>query len=129
MVNPRGVDIKEREQVTGLRVVVGQANGAIRGVITQPAGFELPATARIQLVVRRTEDAVPAAYGTPVEPDSRGHFRVDGLLPGSYEIAVNVFISSSARQSSIPPIRQTVVVTNGAVADVTITLPMPKPAQ
>jgi len=129
MVNPRGVHIKEREQVSGLRVVVGQANGAIRGVVTQAAGFELPVTARIQLIVRRTEDAVPGAYGTPVEPDSRGHFRLDGLLPGSYEIAVNVFMNISARQSSIPPTRQTVVVTNGAVTDVTITLPMPKPAQ
>jgi len=129
MVNPRGVDIKEREQVTGVRVVVGQGNGAIRGEIRQPAGLELPVTARIQLIIRRTEDAVPGGYGTPVDPDSRGHFRVDGLLPGSYEIAVTVYIGASARQPSIPTTRQTVVVTSGAVTDVTITLPMPKPAQ
>ena len=55
ILQPGGVEIKEREQVTGLRVVVGNANGAIRGVITLPTGFELPATARFLLVVRKTE--------------------------------------------------------------------------
>jgi hypothetical protein len=130
MVYSRGVEIREREQVTGLRVVVGYANGAISGVIRPPTGMELPATARIQLVVRRTEDAVPGGYGTPVNPDSRGHFRVDGLLAGTYEIAVSVFMNASATPPlNIPPTRQTVVVTSGTVAEVTITLQIPKPAQ
>ena len=129
MVYPRGVEIKEREQVTGLRVVVGHANGAIRGVIRLATGLELPATARLRVVVRRTEDLIPGSYGTPVEADARGHFRVEGLIPGTYEITVSVFMNAPpAQPPSIPPARQTVVVTNGAVADVTITLQMPKPA-
>ena len=59
IVYPRGVEIKEREQVTGLRVVVGHANGAIRGVIRLPTGLELPATARLRVGIRRTEDLMP----------------------------------------------------------------------
>jgi hypothetical protein len=124
---PRGVEITEREQVTGLRVVVVQANGAIRGVIRVPTGLALPAAARLRVIFRRTED--PGSYVAPVEADARGHFRAEGLIPGTYEIAVIVSIDTpSAQRPRIPPTRQTVVVTSGAAADVTITLEMPKPA-
>lgn len=129
MVYPRVMEIKEREQVAGLRVVVGYGNGAIRGVIRLPDGLELPATTRVQVAVRRTEDVIPGYYGNPVEADSRGRFRIDGLISGTYEIVVNVFKSPPGQPSSIPPTRQSVVVTNGAVADVTITLQIPKPAR
>jgi Carboxypeptidase regulatory-like domain len=129
IVYSRGVDIKEREQVTRLRVVVGYANGAIRGVIRLPTGFELPAPARLRVSVRRTEDS-PSPYVSPVEADARGHFSFEGLIPGTYEIAVSVLMNAPPAQlRNIPPARQTVVVTNGAVADVTITLQMPKPPQ
>ncbi len=125
---PRGVEIKEREHVTGLRVVVGQATGSIRGVIRVPGGLELPANSRLQAVVRKTQDGTAAFYGTPVDVDARNHFRVDGLTPGTYEILVSVLTTATPDQRPIiPPARQTVVVTNGAVADVTITFQMPQP--
>ena len=128
IVYPRGVEMKEREQVTGLRVVVGLANGAIRGVIKPASGSELPAASRLDVVVKRT-DAFTDSYGLPVVADARGHFRVDGLVPGNYEIAVSVFMTAPpSQQPKIPPTRQTVIVTNGAETDVTITLQMPKPA-
>ena len=124
---PRGVEIKEREQVTGLRVVVGQANGLIRGVIKLATGLELPVTARLHVMVSRNEDLSPRSY-TPVGVDTRGQFRVESLLPGTYELVASVAMNASpAEQRSIPPVKQTVVVTGGAVTDVTITLQMPKP--
>ena len=131
MVDPRGVEIKEREQITGMRVVVGHANGAIRGVIKQPSGVELPAGTRLQVVVTRMEDVTRRAYANPVEADARGNFRFDGLVQGTYEIAVSVFMNTpGAQQRRIPTTKQTVVVTNGAVVDdVTITLQIPRPAQ
>jgi protocatechuate 3,4-dioxygenase beta subunit len=129
MAYPRGVEIKEHEQITGLRVVVGHANGAIRGVIRVPTGLDLPSAARLRVVVRNTEDLTPGSYGTPVEADARGHFRVDSLIPGTYEISVSVLRNPPpAQQSIFPPTRQTVVVTNGTVAEVTITVQMPKTA-
>ena len=128
VIYPRGVEIKEREQVTGLRVVVGYANAAIRGTIKLPTGLELPAPPRLRVTFRRTEDLVPGPSVRPVEADARGNFRVDNLIPGTYEIVVSVFMSATpAQPQRIPPARQTVVVTNGAVADVTITLQMPVP--
>ena len=120
-VIPGGVEITEHEQITGLRIVVGQANGAIRGVVKLPTGFE-PATTRLGIIVIRT-DLNPGRYGTPVEMDSRGQFRIEGLAPATYEVVVNVL---GPRNIPIPPAKQTVEVTSGAVADVTITLQIPK---
>lgn len=125
---PRGVEIREREQVTGLRVVVAHGSGAIRGLIRPPSGLELPSTARISVNVRRTEDPTSYLYSSPVEADARGQFRFDGLVSGTYEIFVMVFMNPTPGQPSIPPARQTVLVTNGAVVDVVITLQMPKSA-
>lgn len=128
VIYPRGVEIKEREQITGLRVVVGYANASIRGTIKLPTGLELPARPRLRVFVRRTDEQVPNSYIAPVEADTRGNFRFDNLIPGTYDIVVNVLISATpAQPQRIPPARQTVVVTNGAVADVTITLQMPVP--
>ena len=127
MVYPRGVEIKAHEHVSGLRVVFAHANGSIRGTVTPPAGIELPASVRIHIAVRRIEDPTP--YGSPVEADTRGRFSVDGLVAGTYEISVRVFMSGPAAQPlNIPVARQTVVVTHGAVADVTIALQAPKAA-
>ena len=125
----RDMEIKEHEQITGLRVIVGHANGAISGVIRPPDGFELPATSRLRVVVRRTEDVVLGTSIAPVDADARGHFRVDGLIPGTYEMLVGVFLSTPpTRSPSLSPTRQTVVVTSGAVTDVEVTLQMPKPS-
>jgi hypothetical protein len=125
----RDMEIKEHEQITGLRVIVGHANGAISGVIKLPPDFELPPTGRLRIVVRRTEDLVLGSYIAPVDADARGHFRVDGLIPGTYEMLVGVFVTPPpSRSPSMPPTRQSVVVTGIAVTDVEITLQVPKPS-
>ena len=64
VVYPGSIEIKEREQITGLRVVVSQANGKIRGLLKLPDGLELPATARLLVSIRRTED--PTVNNSPV---------------------------------------------------------------
>ena len=118
-----GIEIKEREQITGLRVVVSQANGTIRGVLKLPEGVALPAPARLAVYVRRIED--PTAFISPVEADSRGQFLVEDLVAGTYEFDIAV-VGVRDQRPRIPRPVQTVVVTNGAIADVTITLQLPK---
>ena len=82
-----------------------------------------------QVLKRRIEDPNPR-YTNPIDADVRGNFRFDGLIPGTYEVVVQVFMKAPpAQQPRMPQARETVVVINGVVADVTITLQMPKPAQ
>ena len=126
MVHSGGLEVREREQVNNVRVVVGHANGTISGVITLSA--ELPPATRFNVLFRKTDNPTPGIDGTPVEVDTRGHFRIGGLLPGPYEIVVYVFNAGpTAQPPNTPPARRTVVVTNGTVTEVNITLQIPKP--
>src|SRR6185503_2343205 len=88
VVYPGGIEVKEREQVIGLRVIVSQANGKIRGQLKLPEGVELPATGRLRVWVRRTED--PTAFNSAVEANAQGQFLLDDLVPGTYEFNVDV---------------------------------------
>jgi hypothetical protein len=118
------IEIKEREQITGLRVVVSQANGTIRGVLKLPEGVALPPQTRLVVYVRRIEDSnFPSP---PVEADARGVFVIENLYAGTYEFIVSVVGAPADQQLRISRPTQTVVVTNGAIADVTITLQLLK---
>jgi uncharacterized surface anchored protein len=126
VVYPGDIEIKEREQITNLRVVVTQANGKIRGSLRLPDGVELPATARFRVSTRRIED--PALNNSIVQADARGQFVVDNLIPGTYEFNVSVVGLPRDQLPRLARPTQTVVVTNGAIADVTIALQMQQPA-
>ncbi len=124
IVYPRGIDIKEREQITGLRVVYSYANGKIRGVLKVPEGLELPPPARVIVLVMKTEE--PTFYNWVAEVDARGHFLAEGLAPGTYELNAAIAGIPGDRRPRILRPAQTVVVTNSAIADVTLTVQMPK---
>jgi uncharacterized protein (DUF2141 family) len=123
IVYRNGIEIKERDQITGLRVVVSQANGTIRGVLKLPEGVVLPAAARLLINVKSIED--PITSSTRVEADARGQFLVQDLVAGTYDFDVAV-VGVRDQRPSIQRPSQTVVVTNGAIADVTITLQLTK---
>jgi len=116
--------LKNEEQITGLRVVVSQANGTIRGVLKLPEGVELPATARLRVSVRSIED--PTIYVAPVDADANGQFLVKDLVAGTYQFNVSVFAGPDDQRPRILRPAQTVMVTNGAIAEATITLQIVK---
>lgn len=121
---PNSIEIKEREQITGLRVGVSQANGKIRGVLKLSEGLALPATAQLLIYVKRTDD--PTVYNSPPAlVNARGQFLIEGLIAGTYEFNVVVVGVPDEQRPKLPRPTQTVVVTNGAIADVTITLNLP----
>jgi hypothetical protein len=121
---PGGIEIRDQEQIRGLRVVVSQTNGKIRGVLKLPEGLELPATARLLVFVKRTDD--PAGSVSVAVADARGHFHVEELVAGTYEFIVVIDGVPGDQRPRIARPTQTVVVTGDAIADVTITLQRPK---
>lgn len=116
----RGVEIKEGEQITGVRLVVAYGNGTIRGLVKVENG-ELPSNARFSVWFTNLGDD-PAIQRTLPSPnvDSRGHFLVEGLPAGTYDMNATVYLPGS--RSRPPQTRQQVHVADGNVTEVTITV-------
>ena len=123
VVNPRGIEVKEGEQITGLRVVVSFGNGIIRGVVKLENGSLPPG---MPLFVRLAKPGDAGMRLQPVQVDARGHFLIDGIPPGQYELSVTVPVQGPDRA---PPrrVKQDVSVQNGIVTDVLFTIDLSAP--
>jgi hypothetical protein len=118
------INLKDGEQVSGLRVVIRYSNftGAINGQVKFEDG-ELPPGSQVFLSVNPLEERpsrLPfSSSGSSPPVDSRGRFILRQLEAGIYEISVSVFVPG---QTSYYAPKQQVTVTNNAVSDVTITV-------
>lgn len=126
VATPRFLEIKEGEQVTGVRVVLAYGNASIRGLVKLENG-SLPEGARIFIRLAKPGDNNNSLRPPPV--DLRGHFLMEGIPGGTYEITASVVgsINAPTRQRTA---RREVTLQDGVVTDLTITLDMseaPKP--
>jgi protocatechuate 3,4-dioxygenase beta subunit len=88
VVQPNGIEIQKGEQINGVRVFVVRYSGSIRGVV-KPENGSLPAGARISVQLSKEGD--PNIGMRSYSADSRGHFLIEGLAPGNYELNVVVY--------------------------------------
>jgi len=119
---PRSLEVRDGEQVTGLRVVLAYGNATLRGVVNFDNG-ELPNGARF--FIRLTKGGQNLSSLRPPQVDARGHFLIEGLPAGTYEVHASV-----GGIPGIPPPRavtREVNVQDGVITDMTITLEMPTP--
>jgi protocatechuate 3,4-dioxygenase beta subunit len=121
VVQPRGIEIKE-EQVSGVKIVVSYGTGSVRGELRFENGT-LPANDRAVVSLRR-----PSGAGSfrPYSPDLRGHFLMEGIRAGTYELYVNVYLGQGRPLVT----KQAVTVSEGAVTDVVVNVdlkPNPEP--
>jgi len=126
VMQPRGVAIRAGEPVSGLRVVFTYATGVVRGNVNIANG-PLPIGAR--LMVRLAKVGEPSPGLRPQEADSRGHFIIEGVPAGSYDLFVSTFIQGSRQRP--PSAKQSVNVAEGGITDVSVTLdisPRPNPS-
>ena len=126
VVMPRGVEVKEGEHVTGLRVFVAFGNATIRGVVKLENGSLPPG---VMLFVRVSKPGEMAPGGIrPTQVDARGHFLIEGIPTGDYDLTVMVPVVNGSRPRQV---KQGVSVQNGVTTDVVITVdlssPPPKP--
>jgi hypothetical protein len=120
--NPRGVEIKQGEQLTGVRVFVAYGTATIRGVVTVENG-SLPQTSRI--FVRITKPGEQFSNLRPAIVDERRHFLMEGLPAGSYELNIVVNIPGSPARN----IKREVVVQDGQMMDLTINVDLSEPVK
>jgi protocatechuate 3,4-dioxygenase beta subunit len=117
---PQGVEIKESEQLTGLRLIFNYGNGTIRGVVKLEKG---PPNGQFNISLRRLGENEGGPFisnhNEPPQVDARGQFVAEGLLPGTYEVS-----AAYAPEMRTPWRRTTqqVVVNNGTVTNVTLTI-------
>jgi hypothetical protein len=84
----------------------------------------LPPNGRWVIQLRRVEGGSQSSV-SPVEADSRGHFLIQGLAAGNYEVIVMAYAPEWRRRSPIG--KQLVTVTDGAAADVIVTIDLTPP--
>jgi 5-hydroxyisourate hydrolase-like protein (transthyretin family) len=110
------IEVKDGETVTGVKVFVSYGNASLRGVVTVENG-SLPDGARI--FVRLVKTGETASFLRPPAVDARGHFLMEGIPPGVYEVTAQVF---GPNIKAPRPVKRTVTLTDGVVADVAITI-------
>ncbi|MGH9837052.1 MAG: MSCRAMM family protein [Blastocatellia bacterium] len=95
-----GVAIGAGEQVTGVRVVIGQGTNVLRGQ-ARITGGALPADASLFVQAYRAGTSITNGSGGPV--DERGQFTIEGLMPGEYELKLTVYFrfGSSPEKSKL----------------------------
>lgn len=116
-VTPR-LEVRDAENLTGVRIVLSYGSGSLRGVINLENGTLPPGARYAVRVVRPNENNM---YLRPPAADARGHFVMDGLPAGTYEITVTI-VGANVRMPQ--PVKRLVTVTDGAITDVAITIDM-----
>ncbi len=113
VVYQRSLEIKDREQVTGLRVVVTARTGVLQGIVKVENGTV--EAGRMYLSLSKAGET--NGYGISV--DARGRFRIGGLSAGTYDITAYVYNPDLPTQ---PSKKQQVVITDDQVTEITVTI-------
>ena len=125
VVHPAGIPIHDREQITGLRLIVHYGDASIRGVLKLSNDAPLPANAKFFVSVKRIGEPVrqfaESSSARSTEVDARGQFVAEGLLPGTYEVTAQSYVPNEPHGQVLSG-KQQVTVTDGGVANITVTL-------
>jgi hypothetical protein len=116
VVQARGVEVRDGEQVSGVRVVLSYGTASIRGVVNVANGT-LPGDARISVRMTRAGDQT-SNIGL-IRVDTRGHFIVENLAAGVYDVYATVVMPGSKPR---PPIKQQISVSNSGITDLALTV-------
>lgn len=116
----RGIEIKDGEQLTGVRVVLAYGSGKLRGVVNLENGVA-PEGARFWVRILKSGQVL--SNFRPPEVDARGHFLVEDLPPGVYEIQAGVI---GLPQTPPRTVKREVSVQDGVTTDITITIELPQ---
>jgi len=117
VIQPRGIEIKNGDQVSGVKVVVSYGNATVHGVVKVENGT-LPDNARFYIQVTKPGEQTPAIRSPQV--DARGHFMMEGIPAGTYVFIVTVVTPQNVTRVPPPRVRQQVSVVDGVVNDITL---------
>src|ERR1043165_7425099 len=119
-VLPRGVEVKDGEQLTGVRVFVSFGSATLRGVVMFENG-SLPDKGRVFAHV--TKPGEPLLNMRPAIVDERGRFLMEGIPAGTYELQVVVNLFGKVPRT----IKREVTLQDGQTTEVTINIEPEEP--
>ncbi|HKR21171.1 MAG TPA: carboxypeptidase-like regulatory domain-containing protein [Pyrinomonadaceae bacterium] len=108
----RGIEIKEGQKIGGVRLIVKNPSGAIRGELRIQNG-QIPTDGMVVFVRRVGQERSHSA-----NVDARGRFHLGGLATGVYEVS----LMSVGRPSLVVPAVKEVVVTDNQTSEVILTI-------
>ena len=121
VVQAPGVEVKEGEAVTGLRIFVTYGSASIRGVV-EVANGTVPAGLRFSVWLRNlsedSESTAPSNYS--VEVDARGQFVIEGVFPGMYEISAGIWSADGRTNFGVK--KQQIAVAAGSASNITLSV-------
>ena len=110
-----GIEVNAGAKITGVRLVFAYGAGSIRGEVRAEGGT-LPAGLTLQLFIRSATGGTRQFSGVV---DARGHFVVENIPPGTYEMSV-VTVGPDRTASTYVPVPRTVNVESGPVQTVLV---------
>lgn len=116
-------ELKDGEQVNGVRLTLTYATSTLRGVVTTANG---PLPPGVNISVRLSKPGQQTGMHPPVV-DERGHFLIQGIPAGTYELITTVGAGATPR-SPARMSKQVVTIQEDTATDVTVTVEMPAPA-
>jgi protocatechuate 3,4-dioxygenase beta subunit len=115
-VPTRGIEIKDGEQVTGVRVILAYGNAVIRGVVTTENG-PLPEGTRVTVSLTKPGERTGSLLRPPMV-DARGRFLIEGIPAGTYELTT--IIGMTTQRAPARVFKRVVTVQEGLTQDLTI---------
>ena len=114
----RGVELKDGEDVAGVRVVLSYGSAVLRGVITLDGG-PLPPGTRAAVRLAKPGEMNPSINLRPPVVDERGHFLIEGIAAGTYELTVFVGFTSMPTTPAHMA-KRAVTIQEGTTSDITV---------
>jgi len=105
-----GIEVSAGAKITGVRLVFAYGAGSIRGEVRAEGGT-LPAGLTLQVIIRSATGGTGQFNGAA---DARGHFVVENIPPGTYEMSVMTF-GPNMTTATYEPSPRTVSVESGPV--------------
>ena len=117
----RSIDLKEGEEVSGVRVLVAYGSATIRGSVELTNGTP-PSGARFYVSLRYLSDSpgIGSEVNSSAEVDARGQFVIEGVFSGAYEISAVIW--SPDGRTIFSEKKQQIVATAGSVTNVTVSM-------
>jgi hypothetical protein len=116
ITQPDGIDVELGENISGVRVLVVQGDGVIRGEVKANGG----SLAEIIRLSVRFSLIGNSEYSKEEVADGKGKFLIEGLLPGEYKVGINYSVKPGT--ITYQTVDQNVIVTSGAETATTLIL-------